>query len=194
MDGLGVAERATLGHLHRVDVADEIADGRVRGRELLAVALAAVTPCNGQAVAELAGQAAAARADRHRRVVIDLAPGHHRRPLVEKIHEGADETGLALAALAEEHDVVAGEQCPLDLRPYRLLEADDAREGVVAIREPLYEVRSDFILDRAMGVAGGAKGAEGHREVGRGVIGRTTGRDDRHMTTVAAKRAGGTGC
>ena len=160
----------------------------VRGRELLAVALAAVTPCNGQAVAELAGQAAAARADRHRRVVIDLAPGHHRRPLVEKIHEGADETGLALAALAEEHDVMAGEQGPLDLRSHRLIEADDAWEGVVAIGESLDEVRSDFILDRAMGVAGGAEIPEGHRKVGRAQ------RDDvGHGRTVAAKGAGGMG-
>ncbi|CAB4743628.1 unannotated protein [freshwater metagenome] len=194
VDGLRVAERAPLGHLHRVDVADEIADGRVWGRELLAVALAAVTPGNGQAVAELAGKASAARAYRHRRVVIDLAPGHHRRPLVEKIHEGADEAGLALAALAEEHDVVAGEQCPFDLRAHRLIEADDAREGVVAIGEALDEVRANLILDRAMGVAGGAKGAEGHRKVGRGLIGRTAGRDGRHTRTVAAKRAGGTGC
>ena len=44
VDGLGIAERAALGDLDRVDVADQVADAGVRGGELLAVALAAVLP------------------------------------------------------------------------------------------------------------------------------------------------------
>ena len=42
--GLRVAERAALGHLDRVDVADQVADAGVRGGQLLAVPLAAVPP------------------------------------------------------------------------------------------------------------------------------------------------------
>ena len=42
--GLRVAERAALGHLDRVDVADEVADAGVGGGELLAVPLVAVLP------------------------------------------------------------------------------------------------------------------------------------------------------
>ncbi len=55
VDGLGVAQRATLGDLDRVDVADEVADGGVGGRELLGVPLAAVHPGHRQVVAELGG-------------------------------------------------------------------------------------------------------------------------------------------
>ena len=82
--GLGVAERAALGDLDRVDVADEVADAGVGGGELLAVPLAAVQPVDRQGVAELGAQPAAARADRRVRVVVDLAAGDDRRPLVEQ--------------------------------------------------------------------------------------------------------------
>ena len=44
VDRLGVAQGAALGDLDRVDVADEVADGRVGRRELLGVAVVAVHP------------------------------------------------------------------------------------------------------------------------------------------------------
>ena len=55
---------------------------------------------------------------RHRvvRVVVDLAAGDDRHPLVEQAGERADHAGLGLAALAEEDHVVAGEQRVLELR------------------------------------------------------------------------------
>ena len=62
--GLGVAEGAALGHLDRVDVADQVADAGVRRGQLLAVPLAAVLPADRQVVAELGVQPTAARADR----------------------------------------------------------------------------------------------------------------------------------
>ncbi len=62
VDGLGVAEAAALGHLHRVDVADQVGDARVGCRELLGVALVAGAPGDGQVVAEL-GRATNARVD-----------------------------------------------------------------------------------------------------------------------------------
>jgi hypothetical protein len=57
VDGLRVAEGAALGHLDRVDVADEVADGGVGGGELLAVAVAAVAPGHGRRVAVLGDRA-----------------------------------------------------------------------------------------------------------------------------------------
>ena len=64
VDGLRVAERAALGDLDRVDVADQVGDGGVRGGQLLGVALAAVPPADRQVVAELGGAAAGRRGDR----------------------------------------------------------------------------------------------------------------------------------
>ena len=61
VDGLGVAERAALGDLGRVDVADQVADAGVGGGQLLAVPVRAVPPGDRQVVAELGGQGAAAR-------------------------------------------------------------------------------------------------------------------------------------
>ncbi len=113
VDRLRVAQRAALGDLHRVDVADEVGDARVRGRELLDVPLVAVAPRDRQVVAvasprrcrELDG-------DRLVGVLAELGPVDHRRPLVEQPDQGAQQAGLALAALAEQHDVVAGDAAP----------------------------------------------------------------------------------
>ena len=62
------------------------------------------------------------------RVVVDLAAGDDRHPLVEQAGERADDAGLGLAALAEEDHVVPGEQRVLELRHDRVLVAEDAVE------------------------------------------------------------------
>ena len=52
-------------------------------------------------------------------IVVDLAAGDDRHPLVEQVDERADHAGLRLATLAEEDDVVRGEQRVLELRAGR---------------------------------------------------------------------------
>ncbi len=59
VDGLRVAERAPLGHPDRVDVADQVADARVRRGELLAVPTRAVQPGDRRVVAALGDLAGA---------------------------------------------------------------------------------------------------------------------------------------
>ena len=124
VDGLRVAEGPSLGHLDRVDVADQVADAGVRGGELLAVPLASVLPGDREVLALLLGEAAAAGAHRRVRVVVDLAAGHDRGPLVEQLADRADEAGFALAALAQQDDVVPGEQGALHVGQHGLVEAD----------------------------------------------------------------------
>ena len=113
----------------------------------------AVPPGDRQVVAELRREPAAAGADRRVRVVVDLAAGDDRRPLVEQPADGADQPGLALAALAEQDDVVPGEQRPLDVRQHGLVEADDAGKPVLPGAHPREQVLSDLLLDGAVDVA-----------------------------------------
>ena len=127
VDRLRVAERAALGHLHRVDVTDQVGDARVRRGELLGVPLVAVPPGDRQRVAERWRRGGATRGDRGEGVLAELGALDDRGPLVEQADEGAQQAGLALAALAEQHDVVAGEQGALELRDDGVLEAVDAR-------------------------------------------------------------------
>ena len=68
------------------------------------------------------------------------------RPLVEQLDQGADQAGLALAALAEQHDVVAGEDRALDLRQHGVVEADDAGEAVLAGAHPREQVVAELAL------------------------------------------------
>jgi hypothetical protein len=107
-----------------------------------------VLPRHRQLVAQVLGEPATAAADRSHRVVVDLAPGHDRRPLVEELAEGTHQAGLALPALAEQHQVVPGQQRALQLREHGVVEADDPREGGVPRAQPLEEVLADLGLDR----------------------------------------------
>ena len=128
VDRLGVAEGAALGHLDRVDVADQVTDARVGRGELLGVAVVAVPPGDGQVVAELGAQPPAADARR-----AACGSSWISQPATTGLHSSssadqrAHQPGLALAALAEQHEVVAGEQRRLELGQHGVVEADDAR-------------------------------------------------------------------
>jgi hypothetical protein len=111
-------------------------------------------------VPELLHHPPAADADGGVRVVVDLAAAHHGGPLVEQADEGADEARLALAALAEEHQVVPREQGALDLGDHGVVVPEDARERVLAGRQRGDEVAADLGLDGAVLVAALAQPAE----------------------------------
>jgi hypothetical protein len=170
VDGLRVAQGAALGHLDRIDVTDEVADAGVRRRQLLAVAVAAVQPADRRGVAVLGDLPVCPDRDRVQRVLVELAAHQDRRPLVEQADEGADQPGLALPALAEQHEVVAGDEGPLDLRQDRVLEPDQAGEADLAAAEPGEQIAAQFGLDRPEGRAGGPELAERRGGGGRGAL------------------------
>ena len=105
-----VGEVAALGHFDRVDLADQVRNRRVGRRELLAVAPFAVHPLDRRFVAALGDEDARVRRDRMERVVVDLAPGDNRHPLVEQADQRTDDARLRLAPLTEEDDVVSREE------------------------------------------------------------------------------------
>ena len=77
--------------------------------------------------------------------------------------ERAQQAGLALPALAEQHDVVAREQRPLDLRDDGVGEAVEARPRVHPVAQPLEQVVADLLAQRLELVAALAELAEGAR-------------------------------
>ena len=165
MDGLRITQGAPLGDLHRINVADEIADGCVRRRKLLAVALAAMTPGDGSVITQFDNDASAVGTHRGHRVVVHLGPLHDRSPLVQESRQSPDESCLALPALTEQHEVVTGEECPLHLGQHGVIEADDARERGITRLESGDEVGAHLLLDGACFVAAHAQRAEGAGQV-----------------------------
>jgi hypothetical protein len=125
VEGQLVGEVAPFGHFDRVDLADEVSDGGVRGGQLLPVAVGAVDPRDRGLVPLLGHLHPGEARDRHVGVVVDLRAGHHGQPLVEQAHEGPDDPGLGLAAFAEEDHVVPGQEGVLELGDDGLLEAED---------------------------------------------------------------------
>ena len=149
VDGELVGEVAALGDLDGVDFADEVGDGDVGGGELFAVAAVAVDPFDLGVFALGLDEVEAALADGLEGVVVDLAVADGGDFVVEEVDEGADEAGLGLAALAEEDDVLAGEDGVLDVREDGVLVADDAGEVLLALLDALDEVLAHLLLDGA---------------------------------------------
>ena len=142
-----VGQVAALGDLDRVDLADEVGDRRVGCRQLLAEAVVAVHPRDRRVLAVLGHEVAGVAGDGRVGIVVDLAAGDDRHPLVEEAGERADHARLRLAALAEEDDVVAGEEGVLELREHGLLVAEHALEQRLAGRDAGHGVGADLLLD-----------------------------------------------
>ena len=126
------------------DLADQVGHRRVGGGELLGVPVAAVAPLDGQPVALLGRAASRLDGDGVEGVLTEVGAGDDRCPLVEQTDHGAQQPGLALTALAEQDDVVPGDQSPLELRDDGGLEAVQAGPGVAAFGERGQEVVPDL--------------------------------------------------
>ena len=116
MDRLRVAEGAALGDPDRVDVADQVADARVGGGELLAVPVRAVQPGDRQVVAALGDRRCDAGVIGRSGCSLSSEPAITGVHSSSSVDQRADQPGLALAALAEQHHVVPGEQRPFFTR------------------------------------------------------------------------------
>ena len=98
-------------------------------------------------------------------MLAQLGPLDHRGPLVEQVDQAPDQPGLALAALTEQHHVVAGEQGPLDLGQHGVVVADDAGKARSACTQPVEQVVAQLFLHGLELVPGGLEFAEGARQV-----------------------------
>ena len=116
VNGELVGEVPALGHLDGVDFTDQVGDRGVGSGELLAEAAVAVDPLDRRLVAALGHEQPGVLRDGVVRVVVDLAAGDDRHPLVEQLGEPPDHAGLGLPALAQEDHVVTGDQRVLELR------------------------------------------------------------------------------
>ena len=157
-----VREVAALGDLDRVDLADQVGDGDVRRRQLLAVALLARRSSRSacRRPARRCGRAAAPQIGSNGSSLISQ-PATIGHLLVEQVDQAARDARLRLAALAEQDDVLAGEDRVLELRDDGLLVADDAGEHLFAVAHLAHQVAAHLLLDGEHVVAALAKLADG---------------------------------
>ena len=144
-----VGQVAAFGDLDRVDFADEVGDGDVRRRELLAVAAVAADPVDLERC-----RPPARRASRLACVIgsngfsLISLPAMTGISSSSRFVERADHARLRLAALAEEDDVLAGEDRVLELRHDGLLVAEDAGEQRPPFADARDQVAAHLFLDR----------------------------------------------
>src|SRR6478752_7600719 len=94
----------------------------------------------------------------------DLRASDDGRPLVQQSGERAQQPGLALAAFAEHHHVMAGDQRAFQLWQHGRLEADDAGPGIGARAQRGQQIGAQFGLDAAKLVTGDTEFADGGRQ------------------------------
>src|SRR5439155_16434063 len=103
-------------------------------------------------------------------VVVDLAAADDGDALVEQRDQRTQQARLGLAALAEEDDVLAGEDGVLQLRDDAVVVAADAGEEGLAGGELADQVAAQLGLDGLDAVLGLAELAEGLGEGCHGVL------------------------
>ena len=156
VDGELVGEVATFGDLDRVDLADQVGDRRVGRRELLAEAAVAVHPVDRRVVTVLRDELARVRETGWYGSSLISLPSTIGIHSSSRPTSAADDARLGLAALAEEHDVVAGEQRVGELRDNGVVVADDTFDERFAGSECAHRVGADLFLDRSRDPTTGA--------------------------------------
>ena len=133
VEGQHVGQVAALGHLDRIDLADQVGDRDVRGRQLLGVSPVARAASDRGCVTLLAATIArAGRADRLERVVVELTSFDDRQPRVQQLDEHPGHPRLRLPSFPEKDEVVPGQDRVLDGRDDRILEPDDPWQQLAA--------------------------------------------------------------
>ena len=161
MNGFGVTQSATLGHAHGVHVTDQVGHGGVRGGQLLHVPIGAVPPGNGKGVTLVRCAAQGFSGDGIERVLIELRALDHRTPLVEQSGQGTQQAGLSLASLTQQHDVMAGNQGPLELRDDRAVKAVQTGPRILPGRQCGQEVVANLFTQGFLDVTCGAQVTHG---------------------------------
>ncbi len=140
-------------------------------------------------------------------VVVDLGAGNDGRPFVEQPDERADDAGLRLAALAQQNDVVAGQDGVLQLGHDGFLETEHAGDQALSGRDGLGGVAPHLLGHRNRLPPRGKQVGEGPGQVvgrlqaaggrGRGRVealgGAVHGAKPTPPTCRAARRGGGGG-
>ena len=98
-------------------------------------------------------------------MIVDLAPLDDGHLGVEELDHRAHEARLGLAALAQQDQVVAGQDAALQRRQHGVVEPDEAGEEVLAGLQPREQVVAELLLHGSVGVARGPELADGARTV-----------------------------
>src|SRR5271165_1568339 len=134
-----------------IDVADKIGDGDVGRRKFFHVALVGGQVRDRNFVAETRHFLTAAAADGIVRIVANFTASEVWHLRIEQCGKGSQEAAFGLAAQTKQNKVVARENGVYDLRYYRIVIADDAREnaGVVVIAQARHQVFAQFVFHAA---------------------------------------------
>ena len=160
-DGGFVGQVPALGHLDWVDFANEVGDGDVGRGQLFGIAQIPAQPGDGSGVAHLVNDAPGVGADGVVGVVVELAAVNDGDALVQQADHGANQAGFGLAALAQQDDVLAGQDGVFQLGDDGLLEADDAGKDWLFGADLGNQVAADFLAHGDGLVAAVAEFAEG---------------------------------
>src|ERR1017187_9230976 len=103
-------------------------------------------PGNRRGVSFFSNQLAASPADRHIRVIVDLATGDVRHLRIKQSSQSPQNSALSLAAQPEENEIMPRQDRVYDLRHHRVVIANDARKYLAAFAQPRHKIVAQFIF------------------------------------------------
>src|SRR5215472_6457777 len=117
---------SALRRFNGIDVADQVGDGHIGGRQLFYITLIRREVRNRRAIRVVGEQLATAAADRLVGIVVDLAAANVGKLWIEERGQGAQNTALGLTAQAKQNEIMARENGINDLRHDGVVISDNA--------------------------------------------------------------------
>jgi hypothetical protein len=146
-----------FGDTDRVYLTDEVCDRDIGRGQLLTVTRVAADPLEGCRVALLGDQVLRMLRDRVEGIVVHLAAENNGDLIVQQVDHRADQPRFGLTALAQEDDVLPGEDRVLELRDHGFFEAEDAGEDVLTLAHLVDKIAPHLLLDGLDLVTGAAQ-------------------------------------
>ncbi len=80
-----------------------------------------------------------------------------RRPFVQQSSQGAQQAGLALAALTQKHNVMPGNECAFELGQHGAAKAEDSGPRIATLCQRFQQIVTEFLAQVLEDMAGGTQ-------------------------------------
>ena len=142
-----VTQISALRHFDWVDFANQISNRCVRRGKFFTVPIVTMHPDNWCGVTLLGDHVTSVTRNWCIGVVVDFTSSNYRHPLVEQTSKRTNDSCFALAALTKKNNVVAGEQCILQLWHDRIVVAKNAGGELLVGANALHGIAANFFFD-----------------------------------------------
>src|SRR5262249_42226928 len=160
---------ASAGGFDWIDIADQIGNRYIGGRQLFDISRASGNECHRRLLSTPFDLEPASLADWGERIVVYFTAADHRKPFVQQAHHLAQDAAFGLSSEPQKYEIVAGQYCVHDPWYDSVIIANDTRKDFVTLLQPGNQVFAKFVFDGSRSCQGfiepaGAQFADSSRQ------------------------------